>query len=183
MNRCMVYIFLLLTHGYSGLRSQDIVIPWSSFSFGGGFSSGDNSASTGLAGQAFVGWTQNGPTRIGSGFLAGLSAQSGLTSVEEEMALPITFELYQNYPNPFNPSTTIAYDLPSMSRVTVRIYNLLGQVVSTLVDDHQPAGRYKFVWDAGSQVSSGVYFYRIHARAESGQKTEFVQVRKLVLLK
>jgi len=70
-----------------------------------------------------------------------------------------------NYPNPFNPSTTISYELPQASNVSVRIYNILGAEVKTLVDDFKSAGEHNVFWDgtdnSGSSVSSGMYFYRI----------------------
>lgn len=70
-----------------------------------------------------------------------------------------------NYPNPFNPSTTISYELPQASNVSVRIYNILGAEVKSLVDDFKSAGEYNVFWDgtdnSGSNVSSGMYFYRI----------------------
>ena len=164
-------------------QAQNLAVPWSSFALGGGISVAGNSVSVSSAGESFPGFSQSADYRIGGGFLAGIAHQSGVTSVEDEMSIPLTFELYQNYPNPFNPSTTIAYDLPFTSRVTVRIFNLLGQVVATLVDEQQPAGQYKHVWHSSSSISSGVYFYRIHAKAETGQRSEFVQVRKLLLLR
>lgn len=85
------------------------------------------------------------------------------------------FELYQNYPNPFNPVTIIRYDLPSQSKVTLKIYNILGQEVVTLVDAVQEAGRKIVSWNA-SQLASGVYFYRLNAG-------EFSGVKKMLLTK
>ncbi len=94
--------------------------------------------------------------------------------------LPKQFALYANYPNPFNPSTTIRYDLPENTRVVLRIYNVLGQVVRTLVNENQTAGVKSQVWDGrddlDNPVSSGVYLYGIEASA-------FKQAKKLLLLK
>ncbi len=89
--------------------------------------------------------------------------------------LPKTFELSQNYPNPFNPSTTIRYAIPKASRVTLKIYDMLGQEIVTLVDAFEEAGYRAAVWKPVS-VASGVYFYQLRAG-------DFVQTRKLVLLK
>ena len=85
-----------------------------------------------------------------------------VTSVTYQVAgiVPKTFELSQNYPNPFNPSTTIRYSLPAAGKVTLRIFNLLGQVVETLVEAQQNAGAYVVVFNA-SRLSSGTYFYRL----------------------
>jgi hypothetical protein len=87
--------------------------------------------------------------------------------------VPSTFELGQNYPNPFNPSTTIAYALPVDTRVTLSVYNALGQEVATLVDGDMPAGMHAATWDA-TGFASGVYFYRIAAG-------DFTEVKRLVL--
>ena len=89
--------------------------------------------------------------------------------------MPRKYVLHQNYPNPFNPVTTIGYTLPEDARVKVEIYNTLGQVVDVLVDGEQDAGVHAVTWD-GSDVSSGVYFYRIVA-------DHFSACRCMVLLK
>jgi hypothetical protein len=96
-----------------------------------------------------------------------------------EATHPAAFKLYQNYPNPFNPTTTIAYELPAASRVTLRVYNVLGQVVATLVDGMAGAG-YKTARFDGSRYASGVYFYRLEARSAEGR---FVDAKKFVLMK
>jgi hypothetical protein len=95
--------------------------------------------------------------------------------------IPKVYALDQNYPNPFNPTTTIQYDLPMSSHVTLTIYDVLGRAVTELVDETQSASRYTVQWNA-SNVSSGVYFYRINARSQDGSKT-FTSVRKLLLMK
>ena len=101
---------------------------------------------------------------------------SAVTLVEETSALqPTNYVLEQNYPNPFNPSTTIRYTLPASGRVAVRVYNILGQAVATLVDGNQNAGSYEVSFNA-SALSSGVYFYRI-------QSGSFEAVKKMMLLK
>ncbi len=97
------------------------------------------------------------------------------TAVPAESLVPMEYTLYQNYPNPFNPSTIISYQLPVSSKVVLKIYDLLGREVATLVDDRQHAGNYSVKFNAGS-LSSGIYFYRLVAGG-------FIQVKKLVLLK
>jgi hypothetical protein len=78
-----------------------------------------------------------------------------------------SFEMKQNSPNPFNPETAIKFNLPAASRVRLNVYNILGQVVRTLVDEELTAGAHSVIWDGknghGSDVASGVYFYRIKA--------------------
>ncbi|HTK81446.1 MAG TPA: T9SS type A sorting domain-containing protein, partial [Bacteroidota bacterium] len=83
--------------------------------------------------------------------------------------LPKTFALYQNYPNPFNPSTIIRYDLPQDAMVTVRIYNVLGQHVKTLINERQSAGEKTAEFNA-LLLPSGVYFYSIRAGSFSDTK-------------
>lgn len=95
--------------------------------------------------------------------------------VEENVQLPASYALSQNYPNPFNPSTTMSYELPVRSDVLLKIYNLLGQEVATLVNETQEPGFKTIQWNA-SGVASGMYFYRLEAG-------DFVETRKLVLLK
>jgi hypothetical protein len=97
-----------------------------------------------------------------------------------EESLPPYFDLVRNYPNPFNPSTSIEYSVPTRAHVTIEIYNVLGQRVTTLVDETKSAGNYKAEWNgtdvAGKTVSTGVYLYRFKAG-------DFVETKKMVLLK
>ena len=87
------------------------------------------------------------------------------------------FELSQNYPNPFNPSTTIAYQIPQASTVTLKVYNISGQEVTTLVNAGQAAGQYSVQWDGtdsrGQTVSSGIYVYQLRAGRYLESKTMF----------
>lgn len=96
--------------------------------------------------------------------------------------LPVEYKLYQNYPNPFNPATTIHYELPKVSKVTVTIYNLLGQKVATLVDGVESPGYRSTIWNA-QNYASGVYFYRLEAASMTVPVQTFIQVRKMLLMK
>jgi len=84
------------------------------------------------------------------------------------------FDLKQNYPNPFNPTTTIEYNIPQRSSVSIRIYNIAGQEVRRLVSEFKEPGTYKVEWDGkdndGRTVSSGVYFYQMMAGGYTGVK-------------
>ena len=105
-----------------------------------------------------------------------------LVGVSQPIAvLPNDYALLQNYPNPFNPSTTIAYEIPKASYVKLVIYDVLGRVVSNLVDGVQAANRYQIEWNP-SHLSSGVYFYRIEARSQDGT-ANFTNVKKLMFVK
>ena len=101
-----------------------------------------------------------------------------LYSVEvpiDHEVIPTSFAFHQNYPNPFNPITTLRYDLPQESDVTLTIYDITGRMVQTLVNELQQSGVKKVIWNA-SDVSIGVYIYRIQAG-------NFTQTRKIILLK
>jgi hypothetical protein len=94
--------------------------------------------------------------------------------------LPVSFELGQNYPNPFNPTATIEYALPQAVKVELRVFNILGQAVRTLVDEEKGAGYYQVVWDGkdqtGQSASSGIYLYQIKAG-------DFIETKKMQLIK
>ncbi|MBS1272265.1 MAG: hypothetical protein MAGBODY4_01405 [Candidatus Marinimicrobia bacterium] len=96
-------------------------------------------------------------------------------SVEDGHNVIHSFKLSQNYPNPFNPNTTIAYALPTDGKVTLSVYNVLGEKVATLLNEHKRAGEYQVEWNA-TGFSSGVYFYTIEAAG-------FHQTKKMVLMK
>jgi hypothetical protein len=101
-----------------------------------------------------------------------------LSTVSE--GIPTEFALHENYPNPFNPTTTLRFDLPEVSNVTLTIYNMLGQRVRTFNMDDTPAGYHSIKWNAtndyGEQVGAGVYLYQLQTKG-------FVKTRKMVLLK
>lgn len=89
--------------------------------------------------------------------------------------LPLTNQLYSNYPNPFNPTTTIKYDINNDALVKIKVFNVLGQEVMVLVNENKKAGKYSVVFD-GSNLASGIYFYRFEAG-------DFISVKKMVLIK
>ncbi len=100
-----------------------------------------------------------------------------LTNVVEMALLnPTEFSLVQNYPNPFNPSTTIEFDLPKTSHVTLKIFNIIGEEVATLVSDRLSAGSYSYEWSRPAGIASGVYLYRLEAE-------EFIETKKMILLR
>jgi hypothetical protein len=96
-----------------------------------------------------------------------------ITDIRNEAEIPQGFVLNQNYPNPFNPSTSLEFRVATFGFVTLKIYDLLGREISTLVSEELQPGSYKKSWDAGS-VASGVYYCRL----QTGNET---QMRKLLL--
>ena len=100
-----------------------------------------------------------------------------ITSTKEQKytGIPDKFNLYQNYPNPFNPSTTIKFDIPKNGNISLKIYDLLGREINTLLNGFRTAGKYEVNFN-GSNISSGIYFYRIQYEGESLTK-------KLMLIK
>ena len=97
------------------------------------------------------------------------------TSIDEQQIVPNRFILEQNYPNPFNPSTTFEFSIPKTEFVTLKIYNLLGQEIATLVEKQLTAGSYSYFWDA-TGFASGVYYSKIEVE-------NYTQTRKLILMK
>ncbi len=107
----------------------------------------------------------------------------GVTSTEPELDIPIDFLLSQNYPNPFNPTTIISFQLPVSGNVTLKVYDVLGNEVATLVNEYRSAGSYQIEFSSTGGLessikhpASGVYFYQLHAG-------DFVETKKMILLK
>lgn len=147
---------------------------------------GDVSVSWNIAGGASLRMPSGEVRRItGSGSLR-LPAAGRFVIGLEDAGVPAEFALSQNYPNPFNPSTTISYALPVDARTSVKIFDLLGRQVATLVDEVQAAGFRTVEWNgrnnAGLQVASGVYFYRLEASPVAGG-SPFTSLKKMLLLK
>jgi len=106
---------------------------------------------------------------------------SGVTAVIEE-GIPSTFNLFQNYPNPFNPSTSVKFEIPEQSQVTLKVVDVLGKEVATLVNETKERGFYTVHWNA-SNIPSGVYFYRLTATPSSLSEKPFTTMRKMLLLR
>lgn len=112
--------------------------------------------------------TDSIPSIIANGVRTGVEKNNSLQ-------LPFKFALEQNFPNPFNPTTVISYQLSVMRKVNLKVYDILGREVITLVDETKSPGSYVTVWNAAN-MPSGIYFCRLTAGG-------FTQVRKLVLIK
>jgi hypothetical protein len=122
-----------------------------------------------------VTWTSNGTTYLRK-YNVLVDFQNIITNVvQTENMVPNKFELHQNYPNPFNPTTTIRFSLKTKSFVSLKVYDILGRQVTTLVNEEMSAGNFSRIWNAAN-ISSGIYFYRLQAGS-------FMDTKKLVLLK
>ena len=172
MVRLTLILVLLLTVTCRLTYSQEI--EWSVFSSGFARSAVASASVISSVGEPLVGFSATGTTSIHSGSLSrGFVLVTGLTV--SNALLPREFSLHQNYPNPFNPSTTIRFDLPIATYVTIRIYDIRGRQMSTVVDEEKPAGVHQVAVSLPS-LSSGMYLYRILAG-------DYVKTMKLVLLK
>jgi len=124
------------------------------------------------------------PLTIGQISEGTVEVKTEVVRKETSYGIPSRFTIFQNYPNPFNFSTTIHYQLPVRSHVTLKVYNLLGQEVRTLVDKQQSPGHYAIQWDgkdiAGRIVASGIYFCKIKA---AGKGKNFVKTIKMLILR
>ena len=138
--------------------------------------------------------------RVGTNFSAGdeflimarhvLSSQDAWTFSLDSIArnfVPTDFALSQNYPNPFNPTTTINYQLPTISNVTIKVYNILGQEVAAILNTEQILGFHSVQWNStnasGNSVASGVYFYRIVATSLTETRRSFTRTKKMVMVR
>jgi hypothetical protein len=140
--------------------------------------SSGNGSQLRLDANDFFGATVNDEMYVDDFSFTRLDVFTGIVNPVAE--IPTEFALDQNYPNPFNPTTTIKYALEEDAQVTLKIYNMLGQEVRTLINGRQEAGFRQIMWDglnnAGSRVTSGIYFYRLTA-------SNYTAVKKMLLLK
>lgn len=146
------------------------IVPFTSARTGDQLSINTSAFAVGITGRLPDGKTWNNATLVNNGqavvnLPAGISeikveAKSidGVTGVEKNTQTPQSFSLQQNYPNPFNPATMISYSIPKTSQVTLKVYDILGRELATLVNEQKPAGSYEIKFDA-SQLASGTYIY------------------------
>lgn len=165
---------VLLLFLFSGILTAQNKIPFSVLSNGGERQSNANYVINGTLGQVNVDQSTSTNFRHQSGFWY-LYYQDVIVDVEEEDVLPLTYKLEQNYPNPFNPSTTIKFSVPERTLVQMKIYDILGSEVTTLVNEELDAGWYEKTFDAAA-LSTGVYIYRIQAGS-------YVNTKKMLMIK
>jgi hypothetical protein len=94
---------------------------------------------------------------------------------ENPLNVPAEFKLFENYPNPFNPSTTFRYSIPTQSKVIIKVYDVIGNEIETLMDEQKSVGTYELTWNA-ENLPSGVYFYQLKAG-------DYISTKKMVLLR
>jgi hypothetical protein len=182
------FVVIVLTSFWSpGAQAQNVAVRWSVMDAGSGAPSGGNRKIVSVAGQPFVGVARFPTGIVISGFLADTVFRFTPVSTVgvPDAGVPMTTTLLQNYPNPFNPTTTIGFRIAGagMQKVSLVLYDILGREVRSLVNDQRLPGNYNVVVDAAN-LSSGVYFYRLHIR--TGQPSgghDFVDTKKLLVLR
>jgi len=172
----LFFIFVNVTDAQSNIKLKN-----HTFSSGGAIVSDSlsNYKYNVLAGQTatepFIGNQYQGS----SGIIPGINTISSIDDSDKDLIIK-EFILYQNYPNPFNPVTTIRYQIPKTTQVSINVYNVLGQKVKELVSKNQTAGIYEVNWDgrniSGIELASGMYFFHMHA-------DEFVNIKKMIYMK
>lgn len=135
-------------------------------------------------GFAIAGYTQTYGAGLFDCYLVKTDQNGLVTGINDPTdAIVEDFNLYQNYPNPFNPSTSIQYAISSRQFVSLKVYDVLGNEIETLVNEEKPAGTYEIMWYA-ENLPSGVYFYQLKAvDLSTGSGQGFIQTRKMILLK
>ena len=127
----------------------------------------------------YIGWA------VGNNGTILHTTNGGVTFLDNEPTQPTEFILDQNYPNPFNPSTTFSWQSPVGSHQTIKVYDVLGNEIATLIDEYKPAGKYEVEFNAAS-LPSGVYFYQLLVSAlqsKDGKAGTFVETKKMILLR
>ena len=163
--------FLSLTISSFGQSSS---ISWSLFSGGYGVAGSPNSSLISVTGLVTSNPISNDNSVVQSGFL--VYSSPFITNLpDNKEALPGKYELMQNYPNPFNPSTKIKFSISKAGMVTLKVFNILGKEIITLINEEKGVGIYETEFNA-RELSSGIYFYKII----SG---DFISSKKMILLK
>jgi hypothetical protein len=165
----LITTFLFADVGFTQHQISNSVI-----SSGGFTITGANNILSSSIGESFIGNSVNATQQQQAGFWY-VYQQTTITDVEDKDLLPTVFKLEQNYPNPFNPSTIIKFGVPERSNVLIKIYDILGSEVVTLVNEEMEAGWYQKNFDAYS-YSSGIYLFRMEAGT-------YISTKKMMLIK
>jgi hypothetical protein len=184
-------LILILTSNQFSQQTTFIIKKYLFTSGGVLFSESPNYFSMGSAGETIVNSSHAEAYHVYSGFWSDRLLFPSEVEKEERKLIPEKFRLYQNYPNPFNPSTTIKYDLPMESKITLEIFNILGERILRLIDSEITGSGYRqIVWNGkdskGLQVGSGTYIYRIRAKPlyeDINGDRYYQEIKKMILLK
>jgi hypothetical protein len=170
---------------YGSAKSYDLRSTYSMLGAGAFFFHMDVSLAANTSHQIVLDWTDLANTPVAIYVDSGIDGtiddtlmlKNQITNVEDQgnLILPKEYKLEQNYPNPFNPTTKIKYSIPTNDFVSIKVYNLVGEEVATLVNEEKSIGNYEVDFNAAA-LSSGVYFYRIQAGS-------FIETKKMILLK
>ena len=166
--RTSLLIFVVITLFYCTGYAQQGTLTWL------GALDDSTSVSSGVSddGQFIVGYGLNGITGQDEGYILDISV---ITSVDESQIIPGSVVLNQNFPNPFNLSTIISYQLPISGQVSLKVYDLFGREIKTLVNEEKPSGFYEVNFDA-SKNTPGIYIYKLQAGS-------FGVTKKMILMK
>ncbi len=167
----LVLLLLLFSHSHILPQNQ---IPFTVISSGGGYQANSSFTLISTVGQAIINKSENTNHQALTGFWQ-MYLQNVLLEIRDQNMLPSEFKLEQNYPNPFNPSTIIKFGIPERSNVQIKIYDLLGSEVTTLLDQELDKGWYDLTFNA-SRFSSGFYIYRM-------QVGNYISTKKMLIIK
>lgn len=174
-------IILLISLLFTANVFSQSQIAFSTFSNGGEKQANFNFTIMGTLGQASIEQCSNTMYKAHAGFWQ-MYYQSVLSDVKEDNSLPKEFKLEQNYPNPFNPSTMIKFGIPEQSKVLIKIYDILGSEVLTLLNEEKEVGWYEIKFNAGG-YSSGVYICRMQGYPSRKGANNFVSTKKMLMIK
>ncbi|OGU36981.1 MAG: hypothetical protein A2315_15175 [Ignavibacteria bacterium RIFOXYB2_FULL_35_12] len=169
MKITLLILLLFIANAFS--QNQ---IAFSVLSNGGEIQANSAYVIVGTLGQTSIGKCENTINQAQAGFWQ-MYYQNVLQAAEDENMLPIEYKLEQNYPNPFNPSTIIKFGIPERNNVLIKIYDILGSEVTTLLNHEMDAGWYELIFNA-AEYSTGIYICRMQAG-------NYVSTKKMLMLK
>lgn len=169
INYKIALLFVMLSASFSSAQTISGV-----FSSVGGKQTNSTHYLSFTMGESLIGFSNNSSTKSYAGFWYTYN-ESITTNVEDQFTVPTEYKLEQNYPNPFNPSTVIKFAVPERSAVTLKVYDIIGREVTTLLNEEKESGWYEYSFNA-SDLASGIYMYRLSTDAK-------VFTKKMMLIK
>lgn len=174
MNFRFYLILVIATLLFTNIGTAQFKLSNSLISSGGNTISNSNNSIVSTIGESFIGKSSSTINQNQIGFWYAYQ-QITITDIEDENIIPTVFKLEQNYPNPFNPSTKIKFAVPEKSNVLIKVYDILGSEVATLINREMEAGWYENDFNAAG-LSSGIYLFRMEAGS-------YVNTKKMILLR